>query len=232
MPIILLLTVVLIGAASPAVVMAQDTVAEDFLKEQKQIWESPLRIDRDDVKWLVPLGAGAAAFLVTDAKVSAGVRNNDRLQSSGRFLSKLGGGAPLGIGAAAMFGLGKLARNERAAETGRLAGEALLHTQLAVQGMKIVFNRERPNKVGGTGGFWDGGRSFPSGHAATSFAFATVVANKYRDKKLAAIGGYGLATAVSLSRISGLHHHPSDVLIGAAVGHLVGRFILHRHPAR
>jgi membrane-associated phospholipid phosphatase len=97
--------------------------------------------------------------------------------------------------------------------------------------LKILFNRERPNKVGGTSGFWDGGRSFPSGHAATSFAFATVVAGRYKDKKLAVIGAYGLATAVSMSRIGGLNHHPSDVLIGAAIGHLIGRLILHRHPA-
>jgi membrane-associated phospholipid phosphatase len=129
-----------------------------------------------------------------------------------------------------MFALGKLTHNERAADTGKLAGEAILHTQLVVQAMKFAFNRERPDKVGGTGGFWNGGRSFPSGHAASSFAFATILAGRYKNK-FAVFGAYGLATAVSMSRIGGMNHHPSDVLIGAAIGHLVGRFILHRHPA-
>ena len=69
-----------------------------------------------------------------------------------------------------------------------------------------------------------------SGHAATSFAFATVVANKYKNKKLVVIGAYSLATAVSLSRIGGMNHHPSDIAIGAAIGHLIGRFILRQHP--
>jgi membrane-associated phospholipid phosphatase len=44
------------------------------------------------------------------------------------------------------------------------------------------------------------------------------------------IGAYSLATAVSLSRIGGMNHYPSDIAIGAAIGHLIGRFILRQHP--
>jgi len=264
MPIIFLIVFLLLGAASPARLLAQTSVdeatqtpeqlpsppeelpssteqlpsltiprtnfASKFLKEQQELWESPAKIKAKDLKWLLPLGVGAAALLATDMKVSDAARDAEGLRAPSRFLSNWGGGASLGF-AGGMFALGKLSHNKKVADTGLVAGDAVLHSQLVVHGLKMVFNRERPDKVGGHGGFWDGGRSFPSGHAATSFALATVLADRYKNKKLVVFGAYGLATAVSLSRIGGLNHHPSDVLIGAAIGHLIGRFVLNRHPA-
>ena len=204
-------------------------IAERFLKNQSEIWSAPVKLKRGDVKWLVPLGVGAAAFLATDQKVADAAREADNLRPASRFLSQFGGGG-LAAGSVGIYGIGKLTKNAKLTETGKLAGEAVLHTHLVISGLKIIFNRERPNKIDGQGGFWGGGRSFPSGHAATSFAFATVVANKYKNKKLVVIGAYSLATAVSLSRIGGMNHHPSDIAIGAAIGHLIGRFILRQHP--
>jgi hypothetical protein len=204
-------------------------IAGQFLKNQRKLWAAPAKVKRGDVKWLVPLGVGAVAFLATDQRVADAAREADNLRSASRFLSKFGGGGPLAAGSVGMYGIGKLAKNENLSDTGKVAGTAVLHTQLVVQGLKVIFNRERPNKMDGQGGFWGGGRSFPSGHAATSFAFATVVANKYKNNKLAVVGAYGLATAVSLSRVGGMNHHPSDIAIGAAIGHLIGRFILRQH---
>jgi membrane-associated phospholipid phosphatase len=130
---------------------------------------------------------------------------------------------------ASMWTIGKFTDNERISHTGRLATAAVLQTELLVGGIKLLASRERPDKVGGEGEFRAGGQSFPSGHTATSFAFATVVANEYRDKPWVSVGAYGMATAVGLSRIGGLRHFPSDVLIGATIGHLIGRYILRHH---
>jgi membrane-associated phospholipid phosphatase len=94
--------------------------------------------------------------------------------------------------------------------------------------LKVAFNRERPDKPMGSGSFWGGGRSFPSGHTTATFAFATVVARRYRDKPLVGISAYGVATAVSFARVGGSNHYPSDVLVGATIGTLIGRFVL-RH---
>ena len=205
-------------------------IAEHFLKHQSEIWSGPVKLKRGDVKWLLPLGVGAAAFLATDHRVADAAREADNLRPASRFLSQFGGGAQLAAGSVGIYGIGKLTKNENLTETGKLAGEAVLHTHLVISGLKIIFNRERPNKIDGQGWILGGGRSFPSGHAATSFAFATVVANKYKNKKLVVIGAYSLATAVSLSRVGGMNHHPSDIAIGAAIGHLIGRFILRQHP--
>jgi membrane-associated phospholipid phosphatase len=130
-----------------------------------------------------------------------------------------------------IFGVGKLTHKSHAAETGILAGEAVIDASIVTGVLKVAFNRERPDKPMGSGSFWGGGRSFPSGHAAATWSFATVIARRYRDKPLIGISAYGVATAVSFARIGGSNHFPSDVLVGATVGTLIGRFVL-RHRSQ
>ncbi len=61
--------------------------------------------------------------------------------------------------------------------------------------------------------------SFPSGHAASAFAFATGVA---REEPALAVPAYGLAAAVAYSRVYTGVHYPGDVVVGAAIGTGVG----------
>jgi undecaprenyl-diphosphatase len=61
--------------------------------------------------------------------------------------------------------------------------------------------------------------SFPAGHAATSFAGATLLSYVApRGTPLFVV----LATAIGLSRVYDGVHYPSDVLAGAAIGVAVG----------
>jgi membrane-associated phospholipid phosphatase len=61
--------------------------------------------------------------------------------------------------------------------------------------------------------------SFPSGHSASAFAFATAVGNE-----IPAISGplRGLAGAVAYSRVHTGVHYPIDVIIGSIVGPSIG----------
>ena len=61
--------------------------------------------------------------------------------------------------------------------------------------------------------------SFPSGHSASAFAFATAVA-----KEIPAISGplRGLAGAVAYSRVHTGVHYPTDVIIGSILGAAIG----------
>ena len=74
--------------------------------------------------------------------------------------------------------------------------------------------------------------SFPSGHAATSFAAATILSFAY--PRLAPFL-YLLAAAVAFSRVYVGVHYPLDVLGGAALGVLVAvalRFLVRRRAQR
>lgn len=57
--------------------------------------------------------------------------------------------------------------------------------------------------------------SFPSGHAASAFAFATAAALEHRQSRAPL---FALATAVAYSRVHTGVHYPGDVLVGAAIG--------------
>jgi len=78
--------------------------------------------------------------------------------------------------------------------------------------------------------------SFPSGHSASAFAFASAVGTE-----IPAIGGplRGLAGAVAYSRVHTGVHYPTDVIIGSIIGASIGdvtlsllRYGKRQHAAR
>lgn len=70
------------------------------------------------------------------------------------------------------------------------------------------------------------GFSFPSGHAAVVFAFATV-ASCITRKRFIFGGLFALAILVSISRVALNYHFVSDVVAGAVIGAGVG-FLFYR----
>jgi hypothetical protein len=81
-----------------------------------------------------------------------------------------------------------------------------------------------------SGEFFDGGSSFPSGHAISAWSVATVIAEEYGPRHPAVrYGAYALATAVGISRYTGRKHFLSDVLAGSAMGYGIGRYVYHQH---
>jgi membrane-associated phospholipid phosphatase len=92
---------------------------------------------------------------------------------------------------------------------------AQIVTTALVQPIKYATHRERP----------DGSnhQSFPSGHAAITFAGATVLERHvgWRNSLLA----YAVATYVAASRLHDNKHYLSDVVFGAAVGTIAGRTV-------
>ena len=65
--------------------------------------------------------------------------------------------------------------------------------------------------------------SFPSGHAAVTFAAATVIERHLGWKR--SVLGYAIASYVAASRLHDNRHYLSDVLFGAAVGSIAGRTV-------
>src|SRR5437763_3918368 len=106
----------------------------------------------------------------------------------------------------------------RSAARGTLAiGVTSAVVNLAV---KSVWSRQRPDRAGaGVPGQRDvrmpASASFPSGHAASAFAFASAIG---RDQPALGFALRFLAAAVAYSRVHTGVHYPGDVVAGSLIG--------------
>ena len=139
-----------------------------------------------------------------------------------RRLSALADHSKLWVGAAAaLFALGGPA-GRRAAATGLVA--VGINSAVVNLPMKLASRRDRPDRA--AAGVpparhvpMPTSTSFPSGHAASAFAFAGAVGGS-----MPVIGAplRGLAAAVAYSRVHTGVHYPGDVVIGAVSGATIG----------
>ena len=203
---------------------------KNIFKDQAGIWSLPFRLRTSDARWLAPLGGATALAIATDRRTAGALDNYDPRIDASRVVSYFGKAyAPLGIAGAFYVG-GRMFGNARARETGVLEAEALINGGIVAQVLKFATRRPRPLSGDGHGRFFTGGNSFPSGHAETAWAFATVIADEYgKHHPLVRYGIYGLAAAVSISRFTGQNHFLSDILVGSAIGYGVGHFVYLKH---
>lgn len=203
-------------------------MAKRLAKDQVDLWTFPRHLTWEDADILVPFGMATGSLLATDSDFSKGLSNSpSRLNNSVKF-SNYGVGALVGMGGG-MYVWGQFTHDEHRKETGILAGEAALNGYLITTGLKYTFGRLRPlDQPVYSGELWHGGSSMPSEHAAASWAIASVVAHEYPGP-LTSFLVYGLASAVSMARITGKQHFNSDVFIGSAIGWYVGKQAYRAH---
>ena len=94
--------------------------------------------------------------------------------------------------------------------------------------LKEITQRSRPYQGNEHGSFFQGGTSFPSEHSAIAWSVASVWAHEYPGT-LSQIFVYGLASAVTMSRVTGRQHFPADAFIGSALGWYFGRQVYRAH---
>ena len=198
----------------------------DFVEDQKQIWASPFRARLSDATWLAPLGGITAGLFVTDRQYSASLSQNPTTISHYKTISNYGVASLIGAGAG-LYLFSFPTHNEHWRETGFLAGEAALNSLVTVEALKYSLGRERPYQNNGSGPFFHGGTSFPSEHSAAAWSVAGVIAREYPGT-LPTLFAYGMASAVSFSRVRARQHFPSDVLVGGVLGYLVAQSVYSR----
>jgi len=195
----------------------------DFLHDQGKIWSSPARLRFSDATWLVPLGGLTASLFATDRQYSASLPHDPATLRHYRTVSNFGLASLVGT-SAGMYLLSYPMHNDHWRETGFLAAESALNTLVTVEALKYSFRRARPEQDAGSGRLFSGGTSFPSEHAAVAWSIAGVIAHQYPGT-LPRLFAYGMASAVSFSRVHERQHFASDALIGSALGFLIAQSV-------
>jgi len=215
------------GSADTDAVTIRNTPLH-FVKDQAAIWTSPAHVRKHDLVWLVPLAAAAGVALATDHHTMKDVVshdaqfNHDSVDASNAMLATL-------IAVPVIdFGYGEIAGSAHEREAGILGGETLADAVVLEQGMKLMAWRERPGVDNANGKFWQSSvgvdSSFPSSHTVFAWSTAAVIAGEH-PAPWSQFTVYTLATGVSLTRVLGQEHFPSDVLVGSAAGWLAGHYV-------
>jgi len=247
--ILALLAVPLAAQETPGKDPYLKRAARDFIEDTGRIWSSPFRIKERHVGPLIALAAATAFLIAADEDIRGGFKSySDGHGWVGDVspvvtqMGSLGAAATAGI----FFGAGLIFKDERARDTGYLAACAMAQSFLVEQALKGLTGRQRPDVADGadhwsgpTGFFkrydpdYDGlYDSFASGHTATAFSVATVVALQYRNRPWVPILAYTIAAGVGLTRVTMDRHWMSDVFVGAVVGHFVARLVVRSHTRR
>lgn len=162
------------------------------------------------IHWKAPVALGVASFLLYNSSAkdaqSTIYRNNfsnfstkidDILQYTPTILN-------IGLSAG-----GLKTKNTRADRLGIFVIGTGMYV-IATQGLKYAINESRPN---------GSEHSFPSGHSATAFFGATLLAKEFGENyPWIAVGGYAIAGTTAVLRMANNQHWASDVLMGAGIG--------------
>ncbi|HYZ80949.1 MAG TPA: phosphatase PAP2 family protein [Solirubrobacteraceae bacterium] len=144
-----------------------------------------------------------------------------RLDAAMRRLTNAANYSRLSMASAALLALAGGDRGRRAAASGlATVGLTSAFVNLAV---KPLVRRRRPARETHEAArtrnvHMPASRSFPSGHTAAAFAFATAVG---RDLPLAGVPLRGMAALVGYSRVHTGVHFPGDVIAGALIGAMI-----------
>ncbi|HKT49768.1 MAG TPA: capsule assembly Wzi family protein, partial [Candidatus Angelobacter sp.] len=193
--------------------------------DQKQIWTSPFKAKIQDLNWIVPIIGLTAGMINADAELSSRIDPTESFSRHAGTISDAGLAAAVATGGG-LYLIGKARSDDHQREAGIVAGEAAINSVIVAEVLKMVSRRERPTDGTGQGRFFKNesliNSSFPSVHAIATWSIASAVAHEYPGP-LTQTFAYGLATGVSLARVYGKDHFPSDVIAAATMGWLIGR---------
>ena len=196
-------------------------------RDQRDIWTSPAHLRLGYADWLVPFAGITAGLLVTDRDFNLHQSSSRGTLKNYRSLSNYGIAGMAGA-TGGLYLWGRVTDDPHKQEAGILSGEAALDGLLVTTALKYATGRERPGVDSFRGKFWQGSDSFPSDHAVAAWAVASILTHEYPGP-LTKFLAYGAASAISLARVRGQKHFPSEVLVGSGIGWLSGWQVYRAH---
>jgi hypothetical protein len=207
----------------------------NLLADQKDIWLFPTKLVKGKHIWPTIAVVGiTAGFVASDPYSAPPFRNTTSFSGFNRVFSSTNTGAFIAAVPAAMYGIGWIRKDSYAQETALLAGEAFADGFLIDLPFKAITGRREPIAYTGNGPYSDSffkgthnpvhSGGFYSVHAMGAMAVATVIARRYRSHRWVPFVAYGLAGAISFSRMTRSDHFPADVFFGGAMGFVIARY--------
>ena len=200
----------------------------NVLFDQEEIFTSPFHINRHNAATWIVFTAVTGGLIAADHHIADAFENSRGQLRWGGRISNIGASYTLVPLVAGYYGYGVWRDHAKAREIGVLGTESLIDSLIVAGVLKEVFRRSRPSEPE-SGEFWEGGTSFPSGHAIQMWSIASLVAHEYPHKKIVGITAYSLASIVSAARIAANKHFASDVVAGGAMGLFIGRYVYQTH---
>jgi len=176
----------------------------------------------ENLYWAGAGGGLALAAHPFDDNVNEALVGNDtaeKIFKTGEVLGELG--TLLGS-ASVVYAVGRIKDQPKVSHLGMDLIEALAMSEALTQTIKYTTRRERPDG--------SGKNSFPSGHAADTFAFATALERHLNWKW--SVPAYIFSSYVAISRLPANRHWLSDAVFGSAVGIIAGRTVTSHESER
>jgi hypothetical protein len=206
-------------------------------QDEVGIITAPFHLSSPSYYWLLPFGAATGIALDTDNEAMQAVGFDTSRQNEFRRISDYGGLYGPSASVAVGYIVGSVTHNGHLQQTAVLAGEAMADSIILNTGLGYAIDRQTPMQGNGMGDFWPhgtktwpDGQSMPSDHSILVWSFAHVVASQYSGIATRLIV-YSLATTVSASRVMAREHFPSDVFVGAALGYVIGGYVVERRSS-
>ena len=170
---------------------------------------------RQNLFWVGVGGGLALAAHPFDDNVNralVGSSRADKVFKPGEILGEL----PTLLGSASIvYAVGRFKDEPKVSHVGMDLIRSLLIAEGLTQALKYTTRRERPDL--------SGRNSFPSGHAADTFAFATALERHLGWR--GALPAYMFSSYVAISRLPANRHWLSDAVFGSTVGIIAGRTV-------
>jgi membrane-associated phospholipid phosphatase len=177
---------------------------------------------KENLMWAGIGGGLALAVHPLDDNINEALVGNNAAENffkAGEVLGELG---TLAGTASVVYAIGRIKDQPRVSHVGMDLIQSLFMSEVLTQTLKYTTRRERPDQ--------SSKNSFPSGHAADTFAFATALERHLGWRY--AVPAYIFASYVAISRLPANRHWFSDAVFGASVGIIAGRTVTSReaHP--
>lgn len=210
----------------------------DFTVEQLRLWKAPFHLNRQDSREaaaILGFGAGLIAIDSPLSRVSTTAQERNLTKASNVIGAAASWSGSLGF-LGAFYLSGRLRHDAWQQDTASLALRSALHASLITVTIKRLAGRERPllenhrGRFGNVDQLSSGYQSFPSGHASSAWAIASVVASRY-PKTWVRWTSYGSAALISVSRVTGKKHFYADIFIGSYLGYKIGKWVVKGQSA-